>query len=462
MGRRRQFLPSSHDSLEARILLSQVGKAKQALVRIDKDISKFYGGNTIAASLVTSVVADDLGYNGVWTALSQRRRHRHHQVIPLTPGTMPQTLADFQAAYEQEWTAASWVDDINLVAQGSDLARSLYPGIAFLCNAAEYGSSYSVGAAVKGFLAALGNANTAVQNLMDNSLLVTPAGRTVFQDGEEIASGQAVEGQPVNLDPYLPPSTLNGPPIQQGPPTQQNPPYLSVSPTHLTFNATASSTLDPPAQFFDVSNLGGGSPTVTETAQQSWISLYNAGSVAGGVSIGVQLKTIDMSPGTYYGTITVSAPGSSDGNQVVYVTLNLAPPVFSGQFTGYVENDDSKDDYNDPGGSFRDPYVGTITMTATGNWNDFTLTFQGSITNADSAEEDFTTDFTGLSYTGTNIGNIQFKLRMGDGWMVVNGAFDTNASLTNGTFFGTWQFAPYDNSGSDLSDSGSGNFSLSA
>lgn len=267
---------------------------------------------------------------------------------------------------------------------------------------------------------------------------------------------------PILFPPILFPPILSPPTDANPTPTQPNPPLLSVSPTHLTFNATVSSTLDPPAQFFHVSNLGGGTPTVTEKPQQPWISLYDAGAVNGGESIGVQLKTIGMSPGTYNGTIIVSTPGSANGDQVVSVTLILAAPVFKGQFIGYVENDDSKDNNNDPGDSFRDPYLGTITMTATGDWNNFTLTFQGSLTNAHSAEEDFTTDFGGRSYTGTNIGDIRFKLPMGDGWMVVKGAFDTDARLTTGTFFGTWQFTPYDDSGSDLSDSGSGNFSLSA
>ena len=267
-------------------------------------------------------------------------------------------------------------------------------------------------------------------------------------------------GTPAPTPTPAPPPSSPFLPISFPPSTPTStPPYLSVSPTSLSFNATISNTLDPPAQFFDVYNLGGGTLNVTEKAQQPWMTLYNAGPAAGGGdAIGVQIQGIgNMSPGTYYGSISVSAPGATDGTQTVYVTLNLTPPAFTGLFQGYVMNDPKQDGYNDPGASFSDPYVGTISMTLTGGPGDYTLAFQGTITNADADQEDFTTYWDGFSVTVANLGNIQFKIPMGDGEMAVHGAL--SGGLTGGTFFGTWQFQRLNPN--DSSDSGQGNFSLS-
>ncbi len=96
-------------------------------------------------------------------------------------------------------------------------------------------------------------------------------------------------------------------PIVTPTPTQPNPPSLSVSPAYLTFNATVSSTWTRQGNS-SMSIMWGRTPTVTEKPQQAWISLYDAGSVAGGEAIGVQLKAIGMSPGTYNGTITIRRP----------------------------------------------------------------------------------------------------------------------------------------------------------
>ncbi|MFN7923114.1 MAG: BACON domain-containing carbohydrate-binding protein, partial [Bryobacteraceae bacterium] len=95
-------------------------------------------------------------------------------------------------------------------------------------------------------------------------------------------------------------------------------PTLTVSPSALTFSASAGGTT-PPAQPLYVVNGGGGVLTWTASADAAWIGLtINSGGMF------VQPNLTGLASGTYTGNITITATGAAGSPQTVPVTLNLA------------------------------------------------------------------------------------------------------------------------------------------
>jgi hypothetical protein len=127
----------------------------------------------------------------------------------------------------------------------------------------------------------------------------------------------------------------SGPPPPPPPPT---PPSLSVTPSSLSFTATAGGS-NPAAQPASVSNSGGGTLTWTASANQPWIT-FSPASGTGAQTISVGTTIGGLAAGTYSGAMTVSAPGATPSTQTVNVSLSITatppPPPPSGSGTvGY-------------------------------------------------------------------------------------------------------------------------------
>ncbi len=117
-------------------------------------------------------------------------------------------------------------------------------------------------------------------------------------------------------------------------------PWLSSSPSSLSFRGTAAS--NPPTQQITVSNVGGGTLDWSASASQPWILLSTTPGVTGSSTpppvsgagtqpLYVQTASTGMTPGTYSGTITISAAGITGSPQTVDVSLIvLAAPYPNG------------------------------------------------------------------------------------------------------------------------------------
>lgn len=112
-------------------------------------------------------------------------------------------------------------------------------------------------------------------------------------------------------------------------------PNLLLSQTGLYFNAVAGGSASPP-QTISVLNSGAGTLNFSASASTvsggNWISLSSSGgsatsSSAGSVTVSVNASALE--PGTYYGTVTISATGAADSPQVASVVLNVVTPANS-------------------------------------------------------------------------------------------------------------------------------------
>lgn len=103
-------------------------------------------------------------------------------------------------------------------------------------------------------------------------------------------------------------------------------PAVGVQPSTLTF-ATAE-LADPAPQSLTISNTGGGSLdwSASATSSGGWLALsQTSGTLAGGesVPVSVAVSSSRLAPGTYAGTIQVSAPGASNSQITVAVQLTV-------------------------------------------------------------------------------------------------------------------------------------------
>jgi N,N-dimethylformamidase beta subunit-like, C-terminal/Domain of unknown function (DUF4082)/Concanavalin A-like lectin/glucanases superfamily/Fibronectin type III domain/Viral BACON domain/Bacterial Ig domain len=104
-----------------------------------------------------------------------------------------------------------------------------------------------------------------------------------------------------------------------------SPPALSVTPTSLSFNATAGGS-SPAAKTLSVSNSGGGTLSWTASESASWLSLSpTSGTNAG--TITVTPSTTGLAAGTYNTDITVGATGAGGSPKTIPVTLTVDPPA---------------------------------------------------------------------------------------------------------------------------------------
>jgi uncharacterized protein (TIGR03437 family) len=123
--------------------------------------------------------------------------------------------------------------------------------------------------------------------------------------------------------------------------TIQGTPSLNVSPAQLSFGYQLG-TAAPPAETLMLSSSTGANVTFTATAQATscgnWIVL-NQNSGATPSTLSVQVNTSGLSAGTCSGNINISAPGASNSNVVVPVSLLVSTlpliqaPTTSATFT---------------------------------------------------------------------------------------------------------------------------------
>ncbi len=101
------------------------------------------------------------------------------------------------------------------------------------------------------------------------------------------------------------------------------PPVISLSRTRLNFGAfSASEYKFTSSQAVIISNAGGGTLNWVISADAAWITV-NPSSGAGTAVIEIGVNHSGLSPGTYTGTITVTATGASNSPQVINLTLNV-------------------------------------------------------------------------------------------------------------------------------------------
>ncbi len=103
------------------------------------------------------------------------------------------------------------------------------------------------------------------------------------------------------------------------------PPSLFLSPASLSFTAPAGGP-NPANQSFIVStNTTAMSWSLTSNA--SWLSASpTSGTAASSSSVSVGVNVAGLAPGTYTGTITVTAPSAGNSPRTLTVTLNVATP----------------------------------------------------------------------------------------------------------------------------------------
>jgi uncharacterized protein (TIGR03437 family) len=105
---------------------------------------------------------------------------------------------------------------------------------------------------------------------------------------------------------------------------------IALSPTSLQFSYTSSGAT-PPAQSIQITNGASGTLAWTATASAAWLSVSPASGTAPS-TLSVSVSTAGLSPGTYTGSVQVSASGASNTPLSVAVTLTviaLAPPVLA-------------------------------------------------------------------------------------------------------------------------------------
>jgi hypothetical protein len=107
-------------------------------------------------------------------------------------------------------------------------------------------------------------------------------------------------------------------------PPPVTPPEIGASPANFSFTATQGGA-NPATQTLSITNTGGGTLSWTTTDNASWMTLSRVSGTNTGVVI-VSVITGATGPGTYNGTITLSATGAASINVPVTFTVT-APPV---------------------------------------------------------------------------------------------------------------------------------------
>jgi uncharacterized protein (TIGR03437 family) len=98
---------------------------------------------------------------------------------------------------------------------------------------------------------------------------------------------------------------------------------ITVAPTSMTFTSQVGSNPAPQTITVGSSNSSAVNYTVLGTTQQGggWLAATPTGTTPG--SISVTINTANLAAGTYNGTVTITAPGTSNSPVAVPITLNL-------------------------------------------------------------------------------------------------------------------------------------------
>jgi glucose/arabinose dehydrogenase/PKD repeat protein len=108
-----------------------------------------------------------------------------------------------------------------------------------------------------------------------------------------------------------------------GTPSAPPPPALAVSPSSLSFSATAGGA-NPASKSLSVTNTGGGTLTFTASDNASWLTV-TPGSGTAPATLSAAVDVTGLAAGTYNGTITVTASGASGSPATIPVTLTVDP-----------------------------------------------------------------------------------------------------------------------------------------
>ncbi|MBI3895536.1 MAG: hypothetical protein HY313_06365 [Acidobacteria bacterium] len=107
-------------------------------------------------------------------------------------------------------------------------------------------------------------------------------------------------------------------------------PEISLSLQSFTFAADVGS--NPAPQSFSITNTGGGTlnwtATFTSSSGGNWLNL-SPSSGGGNATVSAAVNSAALEGGTYFGTITVSAPGASNSPQTVSVMLTVGLAVIT-------------------------------------------------------------------------------------------------------------------------------------
>src|SRR5262249_43970221 len=105
---------------------------------------------------------------------------------------------------------------------------------------------------------------------------------------------------------------------------QSIPPILAITPQAFSFVAGQGGSV-PDGQQVSITKTGGGTANWTATASAPWIVLdQQSGTAPSVVSISSMPGT--LAPGTYTGSISISAPGASNSPLTINITLTIQPP----------------------------------------------------------------------------------------------------------------------------------------
>ena len=105
---------------------------------------------------------------------------------------------------------------------------------------------------------------------------------------------------------------------------QPAPPLLNVTPAGLSFTG-AQGGANPAAKTLTVTNAGGGTLSFTAADDAPWLSV-SPGSGSAPQDLSVAVSTAGLAPGTYTGSVTVTASGVAGSPATVPVTLTVTPP----------------------------------------------------------------------------------------------------------------------------------------
>ncbi len=117
---------------------------------------------------------------------------------------------------------------------------------------------------------------------------------------------------------------LNAPP----PPPPPTAPIITLSARALSFSGLASGP-NPSPQPLTITNTGGGTLNFTAITTVAWLKISpGTGSLGAGISSNtiVSVQTTGLVPGTYTGTIFVSALGPTSQSVIVTLTVSAGPP----------------------------------------------------------------------------------------------------------------------------------------
>jgi uncharacterized protein (TIGR03437 family) len=103
--------------------------------------------------------------------------------------------------------------------------------------------------------------------------------------------------------------------------TQTPPPSISLSPTTLQFSYVVGGAA-PPSQIVTVSNAGGGTFSWSASTSLPWMTLSTSPGL-----LTVSTNGAGLSPGTYQGTVSVTAAGVLNSPQTLNVTLTITSPA---------------------------------------------------------------------------------------------------------------------------------------